>query len=53
MLMRTLRDVGGVKLVDTEEVTGSNPVSPIIDRQPLTSGDAGQGLFRLVLLSRL
>jgi hypothetical protein len=32
-------------MLDTEEVTGSNPVSPTIDEQPLTSGDAGQGLL--------
>ena len=44
--LRTPAD--GVKLVDTEEVTGSNPVSPTIDIQPLTSGNAGQGLRRSV-----
>ena len=41
------RAIGAVvaRFLDTEEVTGSNPVSPTIDGQPLTSGDAGQGLF--------
>ena len=33
--------------LDTEEVTGSNPVSPST-KQPLTSGNAGQGLLRAV-----
>jgi hypothetical protein len=33
------------RFLDTEEVTGSNPVSPTIDIQPLTSGNADQGLF--------
>src|SRR6478752_1775304 len=33
------------RFLDTEEVTGSNPVSPTSTKQPLTSGNAGQGLF--------
>ena len=43
------RAIGAVvaRFLDTEEVTGSNPVSPTIDRQPLTSGNADQGLFSL------
>ena len=32
-------------MLDTEEVTGSNPVSPTIDERPLTCGNADQGLF--------
>ena len=41
------RAIGAVvaRFLDTEEVTGSNPVSPTIDGQPLTSGNAGRGLF--------
>ena len=41
------RAIGGVvaRFLDTEEVSGSNPVSPTIDIQPLTSGNAGQGLL--------
>ena len=37
--------MNGLGMLDTEEVTGSNPVSPTIHGQPLTSGDAGRGLF--------
>ena len=39
------RAIGAVvaRFLDTEEVTGSNPVSPTSTKQPLTSGDAGQG----------
>ena len=36
------------RFLDTEEVTGSNPVSPTIDIQALTSGTAGQGLSHWV-----
>ena len=35
----------GARFLDTEEVTGSNPVSPTIDEWPLTSGNTDQGLF--------
>jgi hypothetical protein len=38
----------GAGMLDTEEVTGSNPVSPTIDMEPLTSGNADRGLFCLV-----
>ena len=40
------RAIGAVvaRFLDTEEVTGSNPVSPTSTRQPLTSGNASQGL---------
>lgn len=32
-------------MLDTEEVIGSNPVSPTINEQPLTRGSAGRGLL--------
>src|SRR4051794_10945881 len=42
----TPRAIGAAvaRFLDTEEVTGSNPVSPTSTEQPLTSGNAGQGL---------
>jgi hypothetical protein len=40
-------------MLDTEEVTGSNPVSPTSIRQPLICGNADQGLFRRVLTKNL
>lgn len=33
-------------MLDTEEVTGSNPVSPTITKRPLASGNAGRGFRR-------
>src|SRR3954454_18908071 len=41
------RAIGAVvaRFLDTEEVTGSNPVSPTSTKQPLTCGDASQGLL--------
>ena len=44
------RAIGAVvaRFLDTEEVTGSNPVSPTSRKEPLSCGDAGQGLFRRV-----
>ena len=33
------------RFLDTEEVTGSNPVSPTSTKQPLTCGNTGQGLI--------
>ena len=35
----------GLGMLDTEEVTGSNPVSPTSDERPLTCGNAAQGPF--------
>ena len=42
----TPRAIGAAvaRFLDTEEVTGSNPVSPTSTRQPRTSGNASQGL---------
>jgi hypothetical protein len=37
---------------DTEEVTGSIPVSPTSTKRPLTSGNAGQGSFILESFKR-
>ena len=37
----------GERFLDTEEVTGSIPVSPTNGNRPLTSGNAGQGLFEM------
>ena len=39
------RAIGAVvaRFLDTEEVTGSNPVSPTSTKQPLTCRNAGQG----------
>ena len=44
------RAIGAVvaRFLDTEEVTGSNPVSPTSTKQPLTCEDAGQGPFSSV-----
>ncbi len=41
------RAIGAVvaRFPDTEEVTGSNPVSPTECKWPLTCRDANQGLF--------
>jgi hypothetical protein len=36
-------------MLDTDEVTGSNAVSPTNLEQPLTSGNAGRGLFPSVV----
>src|SRR4249919_2501931 len=35
------------RFLDTEEVTGSNPVSPTSTKQPLTCRDAGSGAFSI------
>jgi hypothetical protein len=47
------RAIGAVvaRFLDTEEVTGSNPVSPTSSIGPLTCGNAGSGAF--VILSRV
>ena len=41
------RAIGAVvaRFPDTEEVTGSNPVSPTNETRPLTCGDAESGAF--------
>jgi hypothetical protein len=41
----TARAIGAAvaRFLDTEEVTGSNPVSPTLDKQPLTCGNADAG----------
>lgn len=35
-------------MLDTQEVTGSHPVSPTVDDKALTCGNASQGLRRTV-----
>src|SRR3954466_258252 len=49
------RAIGAVvaRFLDTEEVTGSNPVSPTSTKQPLTCGDVSQGLFSSPVTCRL
>ena len=40
-------------MLDTDEVTGSNPVAPTTTKRPLTCGNADRGLFSLVTSGQL